>query len=178
MQFWRYSKLVCSKSDWDTENAPFKTHYCKEEVCCNYLRGKSITFSHRYIALVHTISLQVELRQRVRRLCIPPISIVCFMHPTNQRTPRESILASLPVRLSRHDLSFWIFIKFLRLNFKFWKPGSQGGEGLKLISDLIRFDSSSNRGDSIRFDSTRILKIRFDSKSNLFWPIRFDSIRL
>jgi len=31
---------------------------------------------------------------------IPPISIAGFMHPTNQRTPREEAVASLLVKLS------------------------------------------------------------------------------
>jgi len=36
--------------------------------------------------------------------CIPPISVADFMHPTNQRTARDQVVASLASKLSRDEL--------------------------------------------------------------------------
>jgi len=40
------------------------------------------------------------MRQLPRHPCIPQISAAGFLHPTDQRTPREEVVASLPTRLS------------------------------------------------------------------------------
>jgi len=48
---------------------------------------------------------QGERRQLPLHSCIPPITVAGFMHLTNQRTPREKIVASLPIRLPRENTS-------------------------------------------------------------------------
>ena len=46
---------------------------------------------------------QGERRQLSCHPCFPPISVDGFMHPTNQPTAREEVVASLPLRLSRNS---------------------------------------------------------------------------
>ena len=51
-------------------------------------------------AVLTTRASQGEKRQLPRHPCIPPISVAGFMHPTNQRTAPEYVVASLPMRLT------------------------------------------------------------------------------
>ena len=72
------------------------------------LEPPSTPFPPRPSALIGLFSLGVtpcrasegETRQLSRHPCIPPISVAGFKHPTNQRTAREVVVASLPTRLS------------------------------------------------------------------------------
>jgi len=55
--------------------------------------------------LIATVNIQKRHQARLESLTgrrqLQRHHLSAFMHPTNQRTPREEIVASLPVRLSR-----------------------------------------------------------------------------